>query len=84
MDKSQRAAVVYYWKFFLEAGVWALLLLTAIFMPLHRHNNDYLMWVIWILAAVILLSLFPEMKPRYLLPVMMPAAAAIGWLVNSW
>jgi 4-amino-4-deoxy-L-arabinose transferase-like glycosyltransferase len=74
----------YYWKFFLEAGVWALLLLTAIFMPLHRRNNDYLMWVIWILAAVILLSLFPEKKPRYLLPIMMPAAAAIGWLVNSW
>ena len=36
----------YYWKFFLESGIWSLLLLTAIFLPawsrMDRYKKEYL------------------------------------------
>lgn len=78
----------YYWKFFLEAGIWAPLLLTAIFLPLsHERERRDVKWrffVLWLLLAVVLLSLMPEKKSRYLLPVMMPAAATMGYLAYGW
>lgn len=78
----------YYWKFFLEAGIWAPLLLTAIFLPLtherDRRDAKWRFFVLWMLLAVVLLSLMPEKKSRYLLPVMMPAAAAMGCLMYGW
>lgn len=78
----------YYWKFFLEAGIWAPLLLTAIFLPLtherDRRDAKWRFFVLWMLLAVVLLSLMPEKKSRYLLPVMMPAAAAMGCMMYDW
>ncbi len=78
----------YYWRFWAETGLWALLLLTAIFLPLgqrrSRHDRNYLLPLTWMLLSVVLLSLFPEKKMRYLLPVMIPAAATMGWLIETW
>lgn len=68
----------YYWRFFTEMGVWALLMLAALFVGWwHRHNvmkREYVFSIAWVLAALVLLSLMPEKKMRYLLP-MMPACA---------
>ena len=40
--------------------------------------------VIWMLSTVVLLSLLPEKKNRYLLPVLMSAAYTMGYLVMVW
>ncbi len=78
----------YYWKFFLEAGVWSLLLLTAIFLPLagKRQRNDrrWLFSLGWMLVSLVLLSLMPEKKSRYLLPLLIPATYLMGYLVAEW
>lgn len=77
----------YYWKFFLESGIWSLLLLTAIVEPfLHRscRNRGYwfvLLWMGWIL---VLLSALPEKKPRYLLPILIPCCYVMGYLLQYW
>lgn len=78
----------YYWKFFLEAGAWSLLLLTAIFLPLadkeRRCSRQWLFSLCWMLASLILLSLLPEKKSRYLLPLLIPASYVMGCLIVWW
>lgn len=72
----------YYWKFFLETGVWSLLLLTAIITPAlkrsMRKNKGYMFSLLWTLLTVVLLSLLPEKKTRYLLPMLIPASMAMA------
>ncbi len=78
----------YYWTFFTETGVWALLLLTAIFLPLaqqrSRKDGSFAVPFVWMVLSLVLLSVFPEKKMRYLLPLMVPCAAVLGWLMDSW
>lgn len=78
----------YYWKFFLEAGVWSFLLLTAIFLPLadakRRKSRNWLFALVWLLASLVLLSLLPEKKSRYLFPLLIPSAYLMGCLVIWW
>lgn len=78
----------YYWKFFLETGVWSLLLLTAMFLPMaskaRRKSADWLFPMGWMLASLLLLSLMPEKKSRYLLPLLIPASYLMGYLITEW
>lgn len=78
----------YYWKFFLETGVWSLLLLTAMFLPLadrrRRRSRRWLFSLGWMLASLLLLSLMPEKKSRYLLPLLIPANYVMGCLMVWW
>jgi len=78
----------YYWRFWAETGAWALLTLTALLLPFFRRDmrrdDGWRLTVVWLLASVVLLSLFPEKKMRYLLPAMVPAAALVGWLADYW
>ena len=78
----------YYWKFFLETGVWSLLLLTAMFLPMsdkpRRFNREWQFAMIWMLASLVLLSLMPEKKSRYLMPLVLPACYVMGMLVEWW
>lgn len=72
----------YYWRFFLEMGVWALLMLAALFVGWWRRHNvvkrEYVFSITWALAALVLLSLMPEKKMRYLLPLMPACAMAVA------
>lgn len=77
----------YYWKFFLEAGVWALLLVTATVMTLRRgfrFDRKQLVPVMWMLFCLVLLSCMPEKKTRYLLPLLIPAAIVMAQAVGIW
>lgn len=77
----------YYWKFFLEAGVWALLLVTATVMVLRRGfrgDRSRLVPVMWMLFCLVLLSCMPEKKTRYLLPLLIPAAVVMAQAVGIW
>ncbi len=78
----------YYWKFFLETGAWSLLMITAVFLPFaqskRRGSRTWQLIFCWMLFSLVLLSLMPEKKPRYLLPLLLPCSMLMGLLVNWW
>lgn len=78
----------YYRTFPLESGVWALLFVTSLVVPLFdrrlRSQRDYALCALWTVTTVVLLSLFPEKKNRYLFPMLIPASLTIACLVNHW
>lgn len=79
----------YYWQFPAEAGIWALFWVTSLFYYFYSFRkkiaeprNIFRLSVIWTLAALILLSLIPEKKPRYLLPMLIPGAINIAYYLG--
>lgn len=76
----------YYWKFFLESGVWSLFLPTALILPLfsHRRMKGWALSALWLIVALILLSLMPEKKTRYLFPILIPGAMVMGCMAQMW
>lgn len=72
----------YYWQFPAEFGIWALFVVTAIIyyflFPKREFRKEYQFAVVWLLSSLILLSLIPEKKTRYLLPILIPGAMAVG------
>lgn len=89
----------YYWRFFTETGVWAVVMLAALFAPYWKRllpdggkspdgsldpRRTYLFALTWTLAALVLLSLMPEKKIRYLLPMMAPCALCVACLLEHF
>ncbi|NDV65849.1 glycosyltransferase family 39 protein [Bacteroides sp. 224] len=72
----------YYWKFPAEAGIWALFWVTSLIYFFWKKRSEcrnvYLFSIVWTLAGFILLSLIPEKKTRYLLPLLIPGAINVG------
>lgn len=78
----------YYWTFFLETGIWSVAMLTvlvyAVVCQWKRMAKPLRLSLLWLLVALVLLSLLPEKKNRYLLPVLIPAALAIAAMFCQW
>ena len=78
----------YYWRFFLETGVWAPLLLYVMYRTVRSWRSESLptrLAFVWMAAGVVLLSLFPEKKMRYLMPLMMPCCLLMAdWVCCHW
>lgn len=79
----------YYITFFLESGIWAVVLLCTLAVPfwkkiMGRERRQYLFSITWMIAVILLLSFLPEKKNRYLLPMLIPAGYAIGFVVYNW
>ncbi len=76
----------YYWNFFLQSGVWTLPAFLSLLYPYMRSRvNDlkvYQLSLLWTLLAVILLSVIPEKKSRYLMPVLIPLAINCGFYIE--
>ncbi|MFR9165479.1 MAG: ArnT family glycosyltransferase [Dysgonomonas sp.] len=72
----------YYWQFPVEAGIWCLFWVTSLIWFFckkdQRYRQVFKFSVIWTLAALILLSIIPEKKTRYLLPMLIPGAINIA------
>lgn len=68
----------HYWSFPVQSGVWAIIATIALYFPYARPRikrfGNYTFLALWVVITVILLSLFPEKKERYLLPVLLPLA----------
>jgi len=69
----------FYWNFFIHSGLWAVPSLLSLIM--YRWMKKVSPWfqlykfsLVWMLLSVLLLSLIPEKKARYLVPVMFPLA----------
>ena len=68
----------HYWSFPVQSGVWAIIAAIALYFPYARPRinrfGNYTFIALWVAIGVVLLSLFPEKKERYLLPVLLPLA----------
>jgi 4-amino-4-deoxy-L-arabinose transferase-like glycosyltransferase len=77
MERSTRP-FYHYWSFPVQSGVWAIFATIALYSPYARPRigrfGNYTFLLVWVASAVVLLSLFPEKKERYLLPVLVPLA----------
>ncbi|MDT0557137.1 glycosyltransferase [Ichthyenterobacterium sp. W332] len=76
----------YYWSFFTQSGLWTLFAFISLLYPYMKSRvsnlKAYRFSLFWTLIAVILLSLIPEKKSRYLMPVLIPLAITIGFYVE--
>lgn len=80
-------SIFHYWSFPAQTGVWTLLATAALVSPYARKRierfGDYRLLAWWVWAGVLLLSLVPEKKERYLLPVLLPLAILTALYVRS-
>lgn len=78
----------YYWRFWVEAGAWAPVVLVGLAWPYWKRRlkepKTYLFVLVFLLAQLVLLSLMPEKKFRYLLPMMVPMTMLTGLLLVHW
>ncbi|MDR1876531.1 MAG: hypothetical protein LBQ84_02780 [Flavobacteriaceae bacterium] len=76
----------YYWNFFIQSGIWSISALLALIYPYMKSRvsdlKAYKFTLIWTLASLILLSIIPEKKVRYILPVLIPMALTTGFYVE--
>ncbi len=72
----------YYHLFFTESGLWCLYWIAALACTTvyswYKKEKLLVMGVLWSVVALVLLSIPPEKKTRYLLPMMMPCALSVG------
>lgn len=73
----------YYWSFFTQSGVWTIPAFISLLYPYLKKSvfdkKGYQFTFLWTIAAVVLLSIIPEKKSRYLLPVLIPLALNTGY-----
>lgn len=76
----------YYWSFFTQSGIWTIPAFVSLFYwylkPRVSNLQAYKFYILWTLFSVILLSIIPEKKSRYLLPVLIPLAMTTGFYVE--
>lgn len=76
----------YYWSFFTQSGIWTVPALIALIYPYLKNKvsniKAYQFTFFWTMAAVVLLSIIPEKKSRYLLPVLIPMALNTGFYIE--
>ena len=76
----------YYWSFFTQSGLWTIPAFISLLYPYLksrvRHLKVYRFSFYWTLIAVVLLSIIPEKKSRYLMPVLIPLAINTGFYIE--
>ena len=76
----------YYWSFFTQSGLWTIPAFISLLYPYLKtrvsHYKAYKFSFLWTVLAVILLSIIPEKKSRYLMPVLIPLAFNIGFYIE--
>ncbi|MEL4307811.1 ArnT family glycosyltransferase [Joostella sp. CR20] len=76
----------YYWSFFTQSGIWTIPAFVALLFPYLKNKvsnkQGYIFTFTWTIAAVVLLSIIPEKKSRYLLPVLIPMALNTAFYIE--
>jgi len=76
----------YYWSFFVQSGLWTIPAFVGLLYPYLKTRvsnlRAYKFSLFWTLIAVILLSVIPEKKSRYLMPVLIPLAINTGFYIE--
>ena len=75
----------YYWRFFVEMGIWAILTLAALIVPYWNRRistkRPYHMAVTWLFSALVLLSIMPQKNMTDLLALAPPCSLAVACLL---
>ena len=78
--------IYYYWSFFTQSGLWTIPAFVSLLYPYLRTRvpniKAYGFSFYWTIFAVILLSVIPEKKSRYLMPVLIPLAINTGFYID--
>ncbi|HNQ28148.1 MAG TPA: glycosyltransferase, partial [Aquaticitalea sp.] len=78
--------IYYYWSFFAQSGIWTIPAFIALLYPYLKKRvsnlKAYQFSLLWTVLAVLLLSLVPEKKSRYLMPVLIPMAINTGFYIE--
>ena len=73
----------YYWHFPDESGIWALFWISSIIFYFKgrrpQHRQLYAFMILWNALIFVCLSLVPEKKTRYLLPILIPGAVNVAF-----
>ncbi len=76
----------YYWSFFTQSGIWTIPAFIGLLYPYLKNKvfnkKAYLFTFLWTMISVVLLSIIPEKKSRYLLPVLIPLALNTGFYIE--
>lgn len=76
----------YYWSFFTQSGIWTIPAFISLLYPYLKSRvsnlKAYQFSLLWTIIAVILLSIVPEKKARYLMPVLIPLAINTGFYIE--
>ncbi|WP_313581936.1 glycosyltransferase family 39 protein [Chishuiella sp.] len=76
----------YYWSFFTQSGLWTIPALVSLIYPYLKNKvsnkKAYKFVWLWTIFSVVLLSLIPEKKSRYLLPVLIPLALNTSFYIE--
>lgn len=76
----------YYWSFFTQSGLWTIPAFIGLLFPYMKRRvsnlKAYKFSFYWTIFAVILLSIIPEKKSRYLMPVLIPLAINTGFYIE--
>lgn len=76
----------YYWSFFVQSGLWTIPAFVSLIYPYMKtrvcNPKVYRFTLLWTLLAVVLLSVIPEKKSRYLMPVLIPLAITAGFYLE--
>lgn len=76
----------YYWSFFTQSGIWTIPAFISLLYPYLKSRvsnlKAYQFSLLWTILAVVLLSLIPEKKARYLMPVLIPLAINTGFYIE--
>lgn len=79
--------IYHYWSFTVQSGIWVLPATISLFLPFlskrtSGYGNDRFI-VFWTLSAIVLLSIIPEKKERYLFPVLIPLSITTAYYFRS-
>ena len=76
----------YYWSFFMQSGIWTIPAFVSLLYPYLKTKvsnlKAYRLSLLWTILSVILLSIVPEKKARYLMPVLIPLAINTGFYIE--
>ncbi|TRO66404.1 ArnT family glycosyltransferase [Christiangramia sabulilitoris] len=76
----------YYWSFVIQSGIWTIPAFVGLLYPYLKNRvfnkSGYKFTLFWTLGALILLSVIPEKKSRYLLPVLIPLALNTAFYIE--
>lgn len=76
----------YYWSFFTQSGIWTVPAFIGLLYPYLKTRVSnlkvYQFTWLWTILAVVLLSVIPEKKSRYLMPVLIPLAINTGFYIE--
>ena len=76
----------FYWSFFTQSGLWAISAFIGLLYPYLskrvKNKKAYKFTFLWTIISVILLSIIPEKKPRYLMPVLLPLALNTSFYIQ--